>query len=118
MQIKETFSYIVDNSKQAIQETFQNAKNNVDFAINRFKAAPGKEKAWVLFKTFCVAIACGIVAALVGLNIIPTLAAIIAGGAYALYRFSRTARNPEEVQVKQMLDGVAQQLQNNLNLNR
>ncbi len=109
MNIKETFKHIGENTKQV----FVDFKNNVNNAVKKFDAAPGKEKAWVLVKTLAVAIACGIiafgVAALLGSIIpIPFIAGFVIGGTYAFYRFAGAARGPDQIIVDQAIKDVKQ----------
>lgn len=113
MEIKETINFIGDNIKQV----FRDIKEDVEFTIDNFKAAKGKEKAWVLFKTYCVALACGIIAlaatAIGGVpGIGPFLAGFVVGGTVAFYRFAQAANG---LPTQQLANGVRRFLNDGVN---
>lgn len=105
---KGTLAYIGSN----IRQVFSDIQDDINFTADNFKAAKGKEKAWVLLKTFCVAMACGIIAlalsALGGMpGLGPFVAGFVVGGTIAFYRFARSA---EVLPVQQAVNGVKRAL--------
>ncbi len=115
MNVKETIKHVGANTKQV----FVDLKNDVGDALKNFKAAPGKEKTWVLFKTFCVAVACGLItfalatllaATPVGQIALP-IAAFVAGGVNAFYRYSRDAKGPNKLMLDQAVNDAKKGLE-------
>ena len=113
MTVKATIAHIADNTKQV----FVDFKNDVGDAMKKFKAAPGREKVWVLIKTFSVAVACGLIAfgtafLLGSFSPAPLVAGFVIGGVYAFYRFSRSARGLDQLALDQAKKDVKQAAKN------
>ena len=107
MTIRDTINHITNSSKQTVIDF----KNDVKETFNRFKAAPAREKIWVLAKTFVVAVASGLIVLAIGTllgspGIIPVVAGVVCGGVYAFYRFARQARSLEELTIRQAVQNV------------
>lgn len=96
MNMQRIASYIA----QKCAETAQEVNADASLRITKFKVASTQEKAWILFKTFSVAVACGLIAlvatATLGTSIVvPVIAAVVVGGVYAFYRSTRPANYEE-----------------------
>lgn len=105
MNIGKTFDHIVDSTKQV----FVDIKTDFNTSLKNFRAAPEREKAWVLFKVFCVAIACGLISSVV-IGGGTSLFGVVIGGSAAFYRFAKSARTAEQLAVKKAVHGVKKAL--------
>lgn len=97
MTINSSISYIGNNIKRVFEDAATKVENSVRTAIETYKAAPTEEKAWILFKTFCIAVSCGIVVlaagALLGFSwpalVCLTAATLVGVGIYAFIKYAK-----------------------------
>jgi hypothetical protein len=111
MTVKSVCKHCLDN----IKNEFVEVKGNVKASLVNFKDSTAEQKAWILFKTFCVAVACAIITTVAGLLMGPGAAvalglASIGVTAYAFYKFSQPPNAELDKLVQQGLRSVQQSM--------